>query len=68
MGDGCAVVDTIALVGVEVDMVVVHGCRGPLDMCHCRGGVGVFIIIQGTFISPAGDVEGFVLFAIGKVD
>ena len=46
-------------------MVVVHSGRGPLDVCHCCG--GFVVIVEVAFAAPAGDVEGSVLVAIGKV-
>ena len=62
---GCDVVDTVPDLGIEVYVVVMHGCGDPLDVCHCCGGVGV--LVQGAFVAPAGDVEGLVLATIGEV-
>ena len=62
---GCAVVDTVPVLGIEVYVVVMHSCGGPLDVYHYCGGVGV--LVQGVFVAPAGDVEGLVLAAIGEV-
>ena len=66
MGEGCAVVNAVSMLGVEVDMVVVHCCGGPLDVHHFCGGVGV--LLQGAFVAPACDVEGFVLVSVGEMD
>ena len=67
MGDGSAVVDAVAILSVEVDMAVVHSCGGPLDVYHFCGGVGV-LLLQGAFVAPACNMEGFILVSIGEMD
>jgi hypothetical protein len=61
----CAVVDGITILSVHVDVIIVHGSGGPLDVDYCCGGMGV--VFQGALVAPAGDVEWFVLIAISKV-
>ena len=66
LSDWGAGMNTVPQLCVEADVVVVHGGGGPLDVGDGRAGWIVFLCVP--FASPAGDVEGLVLVAIGEME